>query len=147
MTGPLGQAAGAPGQREDVTGSQEVGGCGVGVRQADRCLLVGEELQSVLAQHRVKPSSGVSISDAGQARNSIRAAPADAGRAAASASIGSLISLATTRPPGPTAAAASRATGPGPLATSSTDQPGRRSARLSSSAAHGSKSWRSMNRS
>jgi hypothetical protein len=116
------------------------------------CQIVGAQAVTVRIEGprvrlRDTEFSGVSISDAGQARNSIRAAPAGAGRAAASASIGSLISLATTRPPGPTAAAASRATGPGPLATSSTDQPGRKSARLSSSAAHGSKSWRSMNRS
>jgi hypothetical protein len=62
------------------------------------------------------------------------------GLAAATASIAGLMSLATTRPPGPTTAAASRATVPGPLATSSTELPLRSFARPTSSRAHGSKS-------
>jgi hypothetical protein len=65
---------------------------------------------------------GAAIAVAGHSRYSIGAHPGSAGTglAAAAASIGPLMSLATTRPPGPAAAAASRATGASPLATSST---------------------------
>ena len=77
--------------------------------------------------------------------NSIGADPADRGRAAARASIGSLMSVATTRPAGPTAVAASLAAGLSPLATSSTDYPGCRCAWPTSARAHGSRSACSTN--
>ena len=72
---------------------------------------------------KLPSSSGSSVTDA--SRYSIGAASAGAGTVAACASIAPLTSLATTRPAVPARAAASRATTPVPLATSSTSWPGR----------------------
>jgi hypothetical protein len=73
-----------------------------------------------------KLSSSAAMADAGHSRYSIVAHRGSCGRAHAIASMAALMSLATTRPPGPAASAASLATGPSPLATSRTLHPGLR---------------------